>query len=306
MRAANDDSYFNIFRSTPTFRRVVEGTTYLDGLSLLRRNLRRPLFGLLIEEIVKSELYGSPQDLVELHLRGSTYLLSPTTLRYVNNTLNMLEMFGPKVFNLHVIEIGAGYGGEQKIFIDFARHDSIDHLPDYQIYDLPTSIPLIKKYLGLYGLNPEIRNYETLENSIRLPSGVSDEEGTLVISNGALSEMRGKVLDVYLENIVRKATHGYFITNFETHSKPFPGGISTSEFVKRLSSFGKDVKVLSASKYLSPGDAASGSKLIVFGELEKSLIIQNPRFEIIRYKLVKPWTKIHNLITSFMLAGSKF
>ena len=306
LRAANDSDYFHMFRSTPTFRRVVEGTTYLDGLMLLKRNLRRPLFGLVIQEIAKSEFYGSPHDLVELHYRGSTYLLSPTTLRYVNNTLNMYEIFGPNIFNLHIIEVGAGYGGEQKIFFDFARHISTDHLPSYQIYDLPTSIPLIEKYLALYGLKPQIGNYEVLENSSIFLTEISGEENILVISNGALSEMRGKVLDVYLETIVRKAKYGYFITNFETHSKPFPGGISTSEFVKRLSDFGKDVKVMSASKYLSPGDAASGSRLIVFGDLRLDRIIQNSSFDITRYKLLKPWTKIQQLITSFMLAGSKF
>ena len=77
--------------------------------------------------------------------------------------------------------------------------------------------------------------------------------------------MWGNLLDDYLEKVVRKASYGYFMTNFETHSSPY-GGITTKNFLDRLKSFGKlDAVELNPANYLSYFDKKAGTRLIVFG-----------------------------------------
>ena len=77
--------------------------------------------------------------------------------------------------------------------------------------------------------------------------------------------MRGDILDAYIDLVVKPAAHGYFITNFESHSQPY-GGMTTDQFRSRLKDLGKfDVKELSAKKYLSYFYYQAGTSLIVFG-----------------------------------------
>jgi hypothetical protein len=63
---------------------------------------------------------------------------------------------------------------------------------------------------------------------------------------------------------VKPARFGYFIANFETHSKPF-GGWSTDDFLRALRQMGKDARELHTESYLSHFDKQAGSRLIVFG-----------------------------------------
>ena len=132
-------------------------------------------------------------------------------------------------------------------------HDLSNH---YSIFDLKSSYALIERFLHCFGYSTAF---------MELDASPIVEENGLVISNGAISEMRGKLLDEYIDVVVRPAKHGYFMTNFESHSVPY-GGMTTASFISRLREAGKtDVVELSSERYLSYFDHQAGTRLIVFG-----------------------------------------
>lgn len=273
--AAMDDGEFATFRGLPTFKRVVEGTPPVAGKQLLARCSRNPFFWRVISDLQASDEIGGPTDLVVFQARisGESMALSPTTLRYANNVLNMLDCFGEDVFSEGVVEIGGGYGGEAKVIQDFASTLNIP-MEEYAIYDLESSYPLIERYLRVFGYN--FRKRRLTENSD------SQEPIGLVISNGALSEMTSPLIDEYLECVISRARRGYFITNFESHSLPRKHGWSTGMFIDALQAMGKTgVRVQSGSRALSLWDKGK-SQLVTFGG-NPDRITRPPTLDRIRY-----------------------
>ncbi len=265
--AAKSISIYNVFRSTKTFQRVVEGSPISSGLWNLKRLLNNRIFTKSINLIQQSDTIGLPLNKIDFELNSRTYSLSPTTIRYTNNALNCLSLFGKKIFdgNTNIYEVGAGYGGECKIFNDIAITTNQHNLKDkWFIYDLQTSTSLITKFLNSF-------NYTTKFLKLTKQRLVTNNK-YLVISNGAFSEMHGELLNQYFDKVISGAKYGYFITNFETHSAPH-GGWTTSDFIEKLRASGKtDVTILPTTKYLSYFDHQANSKLIVFGhnKLQKS------------------------------------
>lgn len=255
-RAAYDTGFFQVFRRSKTFLHVVEGTPYVGGLWNLRRLSKDNNFLKAAALISGSDHFGSPLNAIPWNSQdGSVHYLTPTTLRYANNACNAIKFFGKQIFNIEVYEIGGGYGGECKVFKDVSMSCANTDVR-WNIYDLPSSTALITKWLANFGYTATFldvdRDTEISPNS-------------LVLSCGALSEMRGELLKAYVDKIVLNARYGYFITNFDTHSKPF-GGWSTEEFIKYLRLNGKlDVQELDAASYLSYFDLEAGSRLITFG-----------------------------------------
>ena len=183
------------------------------------------------------------------------YSLNPTTLRHVNNCINMISLFGSSILSNDVYEIGGGYGGECKIFNDFRAIRKSISLHEYNIFDLNSSKGLINKFLSEFNYKCKFPDIDNL---------YINPFSTLVISNGALSEMRGELLRSYIDKVVSRCEFGYFLTNFESHSLPY-GGITTEEFIQQLKDIGKNVKELDGHKYLTSFDVEVNSKLVVFG-----------------------------------------
>lgn len=268
MLAAKDDGYFRSFRSYSAFQRVVEGTPKSGGVWNLKRLLSDKLFVDLIPVIQSSDTIGLPLNMIDVHLplsksnvsKERAYSLSPTTIRYANNAINCMKLFGKDVFNggTDIYEIGSGYGGECKIFNDFSTYLFKKTLgKNWHIFDLKSSEGIIKRFLSVFGYKAKFKALE----SIKIKSG-SD---SLAISNAAFSEMNGSLLDDYFDNVIAKCGMGYFITNFESQSAPY-GGWKTDDFIERLKKAGKtDVLVLPTKDYLSLFDSQAGSKIIIFG-----------------------------------------
>ena len=255
--ASLDDEYFKIFRSKAGFMYVVEGTPRLGGQMLLDRLSRNRNFCLAFNKVRESDLYGAPQNLVTVNHEGNYVEISPTTLRYANNACNIVDFFGNLIFDIPIVEIGGGYGGECKIFNDLHQqaHPNCGEL-DWTFYDLPSSESLIKKWLSIFRYSAK---FARLSGSI--PRIASD---SLVISNGAISEMHGALLDDYFNKVVLPSKYGYFIVNFDEHSLPY-GGWSNELFIKKLIEGGKqDAAIFPAEEYLCATDSGH-SALVVFG-----------------------------------------
>ena len=256
LAAALDDSNFLNFRSEKAFLRVIEGSPTAAGLYNLRRLLKNDRFRKCLPLLQMSDSIGNPQNLVEFKVDGINYRLSPTTIRYANNAINIMTIFGEEILKSGVIcEIGGGYGGEACVFNHFSRtifNASIGNR--WKLYDLPTSHLLIRRFLKTFQYEVDI--VEEMDSKWR---------PDLVISNGAISEMWGDTLKQYLDNIVSRAKRGYFMTNFETASAPF-GGITTDKYIAILKGMGKtDALLLPARSFLSDFDHKAGTRLVVFG-----------------------------------------
>ena len=254
--AAEEDNKFLTFRNSRAFLRVVEGSPKAAGYWNLKRLLDSESFLQVLPLLQLSDAIGLPSNLISFQVAEKSYSLSPTTIRYANNAVNVLNLFGLELFRNGIIhEIGGGYGGEATVFNHFSRSLlGLNFAERWNIYDLPSSYGLIRRFCHEFGYQVTIKNN-------REPVGEID----LVISNGAISEMWGETLDNYIRNVVAPARFGYFMTNFESHSLP-NGGISTIQFVQILKDLGKeDVQILSTKNYLSKFDAEAGTKLIVFG-----------------------------------------
>lgn len=253
---ANDNKYFNSFRRQPIFKQVVEGAPIHSGLGNLKSIINNQYFQKTLPKIEKSDLYGNPENLIEFYLNGKKHFLTPTTIRYTKNSLNLINFFSEEIFNYNIFEIGGGYGGEAKIFSDFANQFNSSKEIKWNIFDLPSSYDLIKKWLSIFNYKT---NFISIDESFIIPNN------SLVISCGAVSEMHGDLLKKYIDNVILPCRYGYFITNFESQSKPY-GGITTEEFIKYLKKNGKsDVIELDNRIYLSYFDYLADSKLIVFG-----------------------------------------
>lgn len=255
--AARDDDFFKRFRKSSIFLDVVEGTPKSAGYYNLAKLKNNSDFIASLPKLELSETIGLPLNIIDFKIEKINYSLNPTTIRYANNCCNYINLFGRKIFDNFIYEIGGGYGGECKVMNDY--HLSLERgnkITSYHIFDLKSSHALIQKYLHQFGYRVNFLDIEVVPTI---------ETKSLVISNGAISEMRGELLDTYIDLVVKPAAHGYFITNFESHSKPY-GGMTTDQFISRLKAVGKfDVKELSAKKYLSYFDYQAGTRLIVFG-----------------------------------------
>jgi len=104
-----------------------------------------------------------------------------------------IEMLFPDVKFKNICEIGDGFGGLAYKFRD---------VESYTIYDLPEVNQLANFYLDKSN-TPNIYKCRDGRKSIQR------SQFDLVISNYAFSELTREMQDLYIENILLNATHGY-------------------------------------------------------------------------------------------------
>lgn len=151
-------------------------------------------------------------------INNLNYELSPTTLRYVQFTLDILKhMKNKNIEEVDIVEIGGGYGA-QSCFL-YLLADSIK-INSYTILDLSEVNNLQKHYINLWDKNLNI-TCTTLENFT-----YNDEN--FLISNYALGEFCKKTQNVYINNIVNKIDHGYICWNFS------PGNQNIHEYFDNI------------------------------------------------------------------------
>ena len=229
----NDDyDGFKFFRRHPIILSGVEGTNYvslLQNIDFLRDNQTHYVTKSL-NLICQSDLVGAPLRTHTFKVNSKLTAINPTTARYTKNWANIIDCFGFETIfqSAKITEIGAGYGGETKVFFDIAKSNkTLSLIGEYEIYDLVSSQKLITRFLKEFG-------YSVKFNKLKTNNQAKKNIKHLAISNGALSEMRGELLNAYINEVVLNANYGYFIVNFDTHSKPFKGGISNDEFFNIL------------------------------------------------------------------------
>lgn len=259
-KAASDDEAFNKFRNNDIVKLIIDGYPPHAAWEYLISIRNKPYFREIIRRWHESDSICSPQTKIKFTLKNKDFSLSPATGRYIRNVYNLIEIFGKDILQGVICEIGAGFGGDCKIFKDFLNiySDKAQQRHKYYIFDLPSAVGLIRRYLKSFNYSAKFMD---VFNERSLP-----QHYDLIISNAAFSEMRGKLLDQYFDKIISKADKGYFITNFESHSAP-DGGWTTEEFIGNLRAIGKinPIAINSTEWFLSPFDSQSSSKLVIFG-----------------------------------------
>ena len=209
-RAATDDGTFAHFRTNKIYRRIVETVGRSDGVkNLLAALAIKPSYLRSIREFARNDDFGGPN--------RRSLGMSGTTLRYVRIAAQIESALG-SLDGMRYAEIGVGYGGQARIIA--ARH----RLASITLYDLPPALALASRYLGAFNLHP------TAISAFEVAPAACD----LVVSNYAFSEMSAAVQREYVDKVISRAAHGYFLFNYPM-ARNFVDCLSPEEFVSLLS-----------------------------------------------------------------------
>ena len=189
--AANSDEFFKQFKSHPAYRHVLEHVSFEEGQQYLKEIDIDYLDKL--EEVKENDSLGSPV----IYEYPSVGEISPTTIRYIKNTSDIINKFGTSFDS--IVEIGGGYGGLCKVLSSFIKFEQ------YLLLDLVECNLLSRKYLSHFNLPTLSYRSEEIDEI--------DENFDLLISNYAFSECHKEVQQDYIERFIKKSNNFYIMHN---------------------------------------------------------------------------------------------
>lgn len=200
-KAAEDNKVFDLFKSHPDYRHVLEHVSTELGEKYLK-DIRKNAPDLVdnIDIFKENDVLGKPI----LSKYPDVGDISPTTLRYVHTLMLLTRFFQLKDVD-KVVEIGGGYGGQCYVLScvsDFAK---------YTIVDLPEAGKLQRKYINKIGVKGV---------SIMSSENLRKTESDLFISNYAFSEIPKSYQEKYIEKFILHAERGFMI--FQTKASAIP------------------------------------------------------------------------------------
>jgi hypothetical protein len=197
---------FNKFRSNPIYQKILGLDLYSDGdryINEINRIWPNSLNLEIIKKLQLGDSVGGP--LVFDYGFGD---ISPGMLRYFKTALHIHSLFGEKLQNAKVCEIGGGYGGQAYV-IDFLYE--IGHFTIIDLFDVGF---LIRRYLESFMLRS---CYDVLTiNQIS-----KENNFDLVISNFAFSELPQQVQLGFLSKVISSSKMGYLTMNSGFPDSPF-------------------------------------------------------------------------------------
>ena len=189
--AANSDEFFKQFKSHPAYRHVLEHVSFEEGQQYLKEIDIDYLDKL--EEVKENDSLGSPV----IYEYPSVGEISPTTIRYIKNTSDIINKFGNSFDS--IVEIGGGYGGLCKVLSSFIKFEQ------YLLLDLEECNLLSRKYLSHFDLPTLSYRSEEIDEI--------DENFDLLISNYAFSECHKEVQQDYIKRFIKKSNNFYIMHN---------------------------------------------------------------------------------------------
>jgi len=196
LRAASEDAEaFKYFRRSPGIREIVEGVPTCVGRGYhdkLLAKVGEEVLEIEWERITENDKHGNPE---LLELRPHRHAAS-TTMRYAWNVTDM-DAHGVVLDGADVVEVGGGYGGLCRMIHAYHKPRS------YTIIDLPEALPLARRYLAEYGIEPTLVSCYDYE---QVPIDT-------FISNYALTELTKDVQDDYVNKLMTRAACGYVTFN---------------------------------------------------------------------------------------------
>ena len=185
---------FMDFKRNPIFTKVI-------GNDIRSKNISDVFYNFVkdtelinnIEKYKTNDVIGNPV-LYEYDKIGT---ISPGTLCFLS-ILNDINTRLVDVKDKDVCEIGSGYGGQAKILLDYG-------VRNMDIIDRKETLSLASKYLSVFRYNN--LNAHTVDN-------IETKNYDVVISNWCLSELDREGMTFYINNVIKRSNHGYFLTNF--------------------------------------------------------------------------------------------
>lgn len=202
----NDDK-FNSFKQDSRYTPVLEHVSHEESLTYLNEMKSRELLTQeILESVKENDEYGTPTT-YEYDGLGT---LSPSTIRYLKNSLDILDYFGSDISYDNIVEIGGGYGGLCKVFTSFVNFKK------YTLFDLPEASRLSQKYLS---------KFEPLKNKVifKDTDNVNQlRKVDLTISNYAFSECARQYQEEYYNKVIKSSSKFYIIYNSFTQNNIGP------------------------------------------------------------------------------------
>lgn len=205
---------FESFKQNPRYTPVLEHLTPEDAkLYYSEMKCKDQINSTNLKQIKENDIHGNPV-LFDHHDLGT---ISPTTIRYLKNTLDIVDKFPQNIPFQRVLEVGGGYGGLCKVFHCFNKFDS------YHLVDFPEVNSLSSLYLS---------KFKPLKNKIHHISTDDVKEVKnldLFISNYAFSECSREFQELYYNNFIKNSSHFYIVYNNFTQNN-----MSPEEFIQKV------------------------------------------------------------------------
>lgn len=192
--AVADDEVFKTFKRDPRYTPVLEHVSAEDGQRYIRGIMQYDLDSQIINAFKENDTLGGSQIVEYDEPFGK---ISPSTLRYIQNTLDISHFVGECDLS-KIVEIGGGYGGLCKTISCLCDFD------EYHIYDMEPASKLQKKYLSNFDVGNKVVTHATPEKI---------ENVDLLISNYAYSELNLDLQNAYYENVIVNSKRVYMILN---------------------------------------------------------------------------------------------
>lgn len=188
------------FKQNPFFNLLWENLTYEEGITWLSQ-IQKQHSHLLkkMDQFRAIDTVGFPRT----YAYDKVGNFSPSTLRLVAIAGGVQQKIGD-LNNLHVVQIGAGYGGLCKILHDLYSFKS------YTVVDLQEQLDLAKKCLETLGVhNVSFFTPDALPKAL---------ECDLVISDKSFSEFNRVYQELFFDRVFSHAQSGYLLgRNFPKH-----------------------------------------------------------------------------------------
>lgn len=223
-----DDELFERFKQDPRYTPILEHVGKEESeLLISEMKSKDRITQKILKSIKENDRYGSP-----ITYRYDEFgEISPSTIRYTKNCLDILNKFDEKIEYKNVLEIGGGYGGLCKVFSSFVNFDN------YYLVDLPEVSELSKKYLNNFGSIKNKINYINTENITEV------NNLNLVISNYAFSECSIEYQQKYYDLMISNSNLFYMVYNNFT-----VGNLDSSAFIELAS---KDFDIITEDEIRS-------------------------------------------------------
>lgn len=204
-----DETNILTFKENNYLKSIVDNVSYEYGLEYLQ-NILNYNVNLDWNKIKKINDIGNPTN-HSFTINNNNILLSPTTLRYVQYTLDILNHIKNylKINNLKIVEVGGGYGAQSVFLFELCNLFDIT-IDKYEILDLYEVNNLQKHYINICEA--------TTNNKYNIEAFILDEYNyeneNYFISNYALGELTKDWQDLYIDNVISKIKNGYICWNF--------------------------------------------------------------------------------------------
>lgn len=218
MLATND---LRTFKSHPDYVYMLEHCTRQQGIGYIdciEKHFPDISVDAIISYLRKNDNVGSPKKF-QFTIRGLTGSCSPTSLRYVFQSLQILKHF-KETGARKIVEVGCGYGGLFLAIDHFSKHLGIE-IEHYYMVDFPVVCKLIDRYLS-WNQPPEFPDKTLTPHSFfscnHFGQNVEDSD-LFMISNYCFTEIGKELMLKYKEHLLPKVSHGFII--YQTLVVPF-------------------------------------------------------------------------------------